>query len=203
MNTVLEITKTSLITEVFQNGQVLHARLISVEEYDRMIEHGILTTEDKVELLNGVIIEKMPKGIKHAAINDLVAESFREKLGNQVIIRNQNPIVLDDFSEPEPDIVLAKPPREIYFERHPKAEDILLIVEISDSTLGRDRFAKGLAYSSAGIRQYLIVNVAENSIEDYREPSADGYKSKQTFHKGESFSLAAFPEIEIKIDDLF
>ena len=203
MNTVLEITKTPLITEVFQNGQVLHARLISVEEYDRMIEHGILTTEDKVELLNGVIIEKMPKGTKHAFLNDIIADLLKEKLGGQVYVRSQNPIVLDDFSEPEPDIVLAKPPREIYFERHPKAEDILLIVEISDSTLGRDRFTKGLAYSSAGIEQYLIVNVAEKSIEDYREPSADGYKSKQTFHKGESFSLAAFPEIEISVENFF
>ena len=203
MNAVLEITKTSPTTEVFQNGQILDARLISVEEYDRMIAHGILTAEDKVELLNGVIIKKMPKGIKHAALNDLIAEILREKLGNRVVIRNQNPIVLDDFSEPEPDLVLAKPPRETYLERHPTPEDILLTVEISDSTLGRDRFAKGLAYAKAGIRQYLVLNVAEEAVEDYRNPVADGYGSKQTFRKNEKFTLEAFPKIEIDIDDLF
>ncbi len=199
MNVVLEMPKT----EVFQNGQVLNARLISVREYDRMIEHGILTTEDKVELLNGVIIEKMPKGTKHAFLNDTIADLLKEKLAERVYVRSQNPIVLDDFSEPEPDIVLAKPPRQIYLEKHPRAEDILLIVEISDSTLGRDRFAKGSAYSKAGIRQYIVVNVAENSVENYREPSANGYNSKQTFHKGESFILEAFPEIEIEIADIF
>lgn len=203
MSAVLEVQKSQPKTEVYQNGQVLNARLISVEEYDQMIEHGILTDEDKVELLNGVIIEKMPKGIQHAALNDLLAEIFREKLGNRIVIRNQNPIVLDDFSEPEPDLVLTKPPRETYFKRHPGAEDIFLIIEISDTTLGRDRFAKGLAYAKAGIGQYLVLNVQEESVEDYRQPGADGFAWKQTFHKGESLSLAAFPGIEIRIDEMF
>ena len=201
MSAVLE--RTTPKTEVYQNGQVFNARLISVKQYDEMIEHGILTTEDKVELLNGVIIEKMPKGIKHAAINDLVAEMFRETLGNRVIIRNQNPIVLDDYSEPEPDLVLAKPPREIYLEKHPTPEDILLIIEISDTTLGRDRVTKSLAYAKAEIQQYLVLNLQNETIEDSREPSEDGYQFKRTLRKGDSLNLVAFPEVEIKIDDLF
>jgi len=201
MSAILE--RTIPKTEVYQNGQVFNARLISVKDYDEMIRHGILTSDDKVELLNGIIIEKMPKGIKHAAINDLVAEVFREKLGNQVVIRNQNPIVLDDYSEPEPDLVLAKPPREIYLERHPNPEDILLIIEISDSTLGRDRVTKSLAYAKAGIRQYIVLNVQDNSLEDYRQPAADGYQSKQTYRTGDSLNLTSFPDIEIKVEDLF
>lgn len=201
MSAVLE--RTIPQTEVYQNGQVFNARLISVTQYDEMIEHGILTTEDSVELLNGVIIEKMPKGIKHAAINDLFAEVLRDVLGNRAIIRNQNPIVLDDYSEPEPDIVLANPPREIYLERHPTPEDILLIIEISDSTLGRDRVTKSLAYSKAGIQQYLVLNLQNETIEDLREPSEDGYQFKRTLRKGDSLNLVAFPEVEIKIDDLF
>ncbi len=201
MSAILE--RTIPKTEVYQNGQVFNARLISVKDYDEMIRHGILTSDDKVELLNGIIIEKMPKGIKHAAINDLVAEVFREKLGNQVIIRNQNPIVLDDYSEPEPDLVLAKPPSEIYLERHPNPEDILLIIEISDSTLGRDRVTKSLAYAKAGIRQYIVLNVQDNSLEDYRQPAADGYQSKQTYRTGDSLNLTSFPDIEIKVEDLF
>ena len=202
MNVVADTVNTIPITEVLQNGQILDARLISVEEYDRMIEHGILTTEDKVELLNGVIIRKMPKGTKHVYFNEVMAEFFRRKLGENVDVRSQNPIVLDDFSEPEPDIVLAKPPRERYFEKHPTAQDILLIVEISDSTLGRDRFVKGLAYAKAGIQQYIVFNVQDQTIEDYRQPSADGYGAKQTYRSGEAFNLVAFPEIEIEIRDL-
>jgi Uma2 family endonuclease len=199
MDAVLEMPKA----EVFQNGQVLNARLISVEEYDQMIEHGILTTEDKVELLNGVIIKKMPKGTKHALFNDAFADLLKKILGEKVYVRSQNPIVLDDFSEPEPDIVLAKPPREIYFEKHPTVEDILLIIEISDSTLGRDRFAKGLIYAKAGIQQYLVFNVQDETLEDYRQPNADGYQFKHTLKKNDTLTLVAFPEIEIKFDDLF
>ena len=168
-----------------------------------MIEHGILTTEDRVELLNGVIIKKMPKGIQYAALNDLAGEIFREKLGDKIIVRNQNPVVLNEFSEPEPDLVLCRPPREKYFERHPTPEDILLIVEISDSTLGRDRAAKGLAYAQADIQQYLVLNVPDRAIEDYRQPNADGYGSKQTYHRGEQFNLVAFPDLEIAVDSLF
>ncbi len=202
MNVVADTVNTIPITEVLQNGQILDARLISVGEYDRMIEHGILTTEDKVELLNGVIIRKMPKGTKHALLNDIFADLLKEKLGGKVYVRPQNPIVLDDFSEPEPDIVLAKPPRERYYKTHPTAQDIFLIVEISDSTLGRDRFAKGAAYAKAGIQQYLVFNVQDETIEDYRQPSADGYGAKQTYRSGEAFNLVAFPEIEIEIRDL-
>ena len=201
MSAVLE--RTIPKTEVYQNGQVFNARLISVKQYDEMIEHGILTTEDKVELLNGVIIEKTPKRIKHAAISDSAAEILRETLGNRVIIRNQNPIVLDDYSEPEPDLVLAKPPREIYLERHPAPEDILLIIEISDITLGRDRVTKSLVYAKAEIQQYLVLNLQNETIEDSREPSEDGYQFKRTLRKGDSLNLVAFPEVEIKINDLF
>lgn len=202
MSAVLETNQIAPTTEVFQNGQILDARLISVKEYDRMIQHGILTTGDKVELLNGIIVKKIPKGIKHAALNDLAGEIFRGKLGNRVVVRNQNPIVLDDFSEPEPDLVLAEPPRERYFENHPTPEEVLLIVEISDTTLGRDRFAKGSAYAKAGIRQYLVLNVQDQMIEDYRQPSAGGYGSKQTYRRGESLDLVAFPGTKINVDDL-
>lgn len=201
MSAVLE--KNIPKTEVYQNGQVFNARLISVKEYDEMIEHGILTSEDRVELLNGVIIEKMPKGTKHALLNDNLADLLKEKLGNRVYVRSQNPIVLDDYSEPEPDIVLAKPPREGYLERHPNPEDILLVIEISDITLGRDRITKSLAYSKAGLQQYLVLNLQNETVEEYREPSEDGYQFKRTWRKGDSLKLEAFPEVEIKIDDLF
>lgn len=200
MSAILE--RTTPKTEVYQNGQIFNARLISVKDYDKMIEHGILTADDKVELLNGVIIEKMPKGTKHALSNDIFADLLKEKLGEKVYVRSQNPIVLDDYSEPEPDIVLAKPPREIYLERHPNPEDILLIIEISDSTLGRDRVTKSLAYSKAGIEQYLLLNLQNETLEEYREPSEDGYQFKRTLRKGDSLNLTAFPEVEIKVDDL-
>lgn len=203
MNATLEVAGQLPKSEVLQNGQVLNARLISVREYDQMIAHRILTSEDRVELLNGIIVEKMTKGPKHASVNGRANRLLNRLVGERVIIRIQDPIWLNEISEPEPDIVLAKPEPEFYSDRHPAPEDILLLAEISDTSLGHDRFTKGLAYAKAGIRQYLVLNLPEETVEDYRSPEADGYGSKQTYHRGEVFSLDAFPEVEISVDDLF
>lgn len=181
--------------------KVPKVRPLSVEIYDLMIKNGILTENDNVELLNGAIIEKMPKGERHAYCNDLISDFIKENFGKKVFVRNQNPIILDDFSAPEPDIVLCELPREKYRSNHPSPEDILLIIEVSDTTLYFDRHEKGLAYSRAGIKQYLIVNVENNTIEDYRRPTDDGYQSKETYEIGEKFSLVAFPETEIAVAD--
>lgn len=184
------------------NGNRPGTRRFSVKEYDAMIEHGILTANDRVELLNGEIIDKMPKGPKHAALNDDISDFFKEALGAQVVVRNQNPVTLNDFSEPEPDLVLAAPPRAKYRLRHPAPDDILLVVEISDSTLSLDRNAKALAYAQAGIGQYLLFNVPGRAVEDYREPAPDGYRAKQTYTAGQSFNLVAFPELIVNAADL-
>jgi Uma2 family endonuclease len=166
-----------------------------------MIEQGILTENDNIELLNGAIVEKMPKGTKHANFNDIIANLFFQKLGQKVWVRNQNPIWLDDFSEPEPDIVLVEPPFSKYFGKHPMPADIFLILEISDSTLSYDRTAKSAAYALAGIVQYLLLNVQERTLEDYREPSADGYQSKQTLRDEQTFNLVAFPDVILQAKD--
>ncbi len=92
-------------------------------------------------------------------------------------------------------------PIEKYNSKHPTPEDILLIIEVSDTTIRLDRNDKYFAYANAGIKHYLIVNVENNTIEDYRKPTIDGYQSKQTYEKGETFSLVAFPEIEISVED--
>lgn len=204
MSTISETpsTERNLIIGNF-NGQNLPLRQISVKEYDLMIASGVFDENDKIELLNGAIIKKMPKGTKHSTINDIVAANFIQILGNQACVRNQNPIWLDEFSEPEPDIVIAKPPINKYFEGHPKPEDILLILEIADSTLDFDRNTKSAAYSNAGIMQYLLLNVQDQAIEDYQKPGVDGYQSKQTYHLGENFSLISFPDISFSVNNFF
>lgn len=174
---------------------------LSAEIYDRMIANGILTENDNVELLNGAIIEKMPKGPRHTSTTRFITKFFYRNLGEDVVIQAQDPIRLDDFSEPEPDIVLARPEENDYTTRHPTPEDILLIIEISDTTLYFDRHEKAAAYSRNGIEQYLIVNLENNTVEDYRKPDDDGYQSKQTYEIGEKISLLAFPELEMTVED--
>jgi hypothetical protein len=201
MSAVIEIPSQTLPAIGNFNNQAIKLRQITTAEYDLMIESGVFDENDQIELLNGVIIEKMPKGTKHAALNDIVATRFINELGQKVCVRNQNPIWLDEFSEPEPDIVLATPPFEKYFENHPTPEEILLILEIADSTLGYDRNTKGAAYARAGIGQYILLNVQEGTIEDYREPNTDGFQSKQTYRSGQQFNLVAFPEISFQVKD--
>lgn len=201
MSAVIEISSQTQPAIDNSNNQTLKLRQITVAEYDLMIESGVFDENDQIELLNGVIIEKMPKGTKHAALNDIVATRFINELGQKVYVRNQNPIWLDKFSEPEPDIVLATPPVEKYFENHPTPDEILLILEVADSTLSYDRITKGEAYARAGIRQYILLNVQEKTLEDYREPGADGFQSKQTYRSGQSFNLVAFPETLFQVKD--
>jgi Uma2 family endonuclease len=148
------------------------------------------------------MVAMSPKGMKHATSTDRAARYFIHLLGNRVIVRNQNPILLNDYSEPEPDLVLAAPEEHEYAYRHPASADIYLILEVADTTLAYDRNRKGLSYAESGIVQYLILNVNEMEIEDYREPSADGYRRKQTYTAGESFNLVAFPDTSIKVSDL-
>jgi Uma2 family endonuclease len=177
-------------------------RLLTTSEYEQMIAAGIFSEDDHVELLEGVIVEMSPKGMKHAASTDRAARYFIRLLGERVIVRNQNPIRLNGYSEPEPDLVLAKLEKFEYSNRHPHPEDIYLVLEVSDTTLAYDRHPKGLSYAKAGIVQYLILNVNEMEIEDYREPSLDGYRRKQTYKGGQAFNLVAFPEVTVKVGDL-
>lgn len=197
MSAVLENT----ISKTFING--VKPRLITVAEYDRMIEAGIYTENDRIELLNGEIIELMPKGPKHTSANSRIVRFFIRLFGEKIIVRGQAPIWLDGVSEPEPDIVLAKWNETEYSKAHPTPADILLIMEISDTTLTYDREAKAKAYSRNGIQQYLLLNLQNETLEDFRQPGADGYGFKQTLRKGDSLNLTAFPEIEISLDDLF
>jgi Uma2 family endonuclease len=198
MSTILETTDT--LTIETSSGLPLHR--ITVEDYEKMIDHGILGEDDRVELLDGVIIEMSPKKTKHATLNDRIAEFLIVNFAGKAIVRNQNPIILNNYSEPEPDIVLARPPAIKYRINHPAPDDVMLVVEISDTSVRADRL-KSLNYARAGIRQYLLFNVNTDEIEDYRVPGPEGYTVKEIHKPGESFSLDAFPETNIKVSNLF
>lgn len=150
-------------------------RLVTVAEYKRMIAAGIYTENDRLELLAGEVVEFTPKGPKRVYCNEFIADFCKAKLGARADVRSQNPIVVGDFSEPEPDIVLAQPPRERYLERHPTPADIFLVMEISDSTLAYDREAKALVYARGGIPRNiycLICKIARLRITANPTPTA-------------------------------
>lgn len=200
MTTVLE--QSPEVKEVMRQDRVPELRLFTVEEYERMAEMGILGRDERLELIDGVIIKMSPKGDPHCAATDRAARYFIRRMDDKVIVRNQNPIRLDDNSEPEPDIVLAIPEEKEYSARRPTLQEILLILEVADSTLYSDRRTKALLYAKAGIQQYCILNVKARELEDYREPGDEGYRSKQTFKAEQSFNLVAFPEVAIGVGEL-
>lgn len=200
MSAVLEKQKQKA-TVPQTNGSVFTPRLLRVEDYDRMIESGVFDEDERIELWNGVLVKMSPKGIKHRNATTKTTDYFYEYLREKSLIQVQDPIRLDDFSEPEPDVVLAETPLSRYIQRHPTPEDIFLVIEIAESSIEIDR-RKAFKYAQNGIRQYLILNLNTNEIEDYREPSEDGYRFKKTYTENESFNLVAFPDVEINVQDL-
>ena len=171
----------------------------SVQEYHQMIATGILN-ERHVELLAGKIIEMSPEGPLHRKINDSMAEYLREKLRGKAKVYESHPVTLPD-SEPEPDIAIVKLPVSLYDSRHPSAEEIYLLIEISDSTLEKDLEQKRIAYARTGILEYWVVNLKASQLIRFTDPLDDAYQSQQTYTQG-NFSLVAFPEISVSVGEL-
>jgi Uma2 family endonuclease len=127
---------------------------------------------------------------------------FFTQFGEQVLVAVQNPVEIDQHSEPEPDIAILRPRDDFYASAHPTPEDIFLLIEISDSTIRYDRTVKIPLYAEDNIIEAWIVDVNAEWVEVYRQPSATGYRSLQTFTRGQTIALLAFPEIELSIDDI-
>ena len=174
----------------------------SVREYEMMIDAGVFQEDDRVELLNGVLVEMSPKKASHSSGVHRADDALSEAVGDLAIVRTQDVVVLNDDSEPEPDLALLRPPLERYDNEHPTAADMFLLLEVSDTTLRYDRNTKGPAYAASNIPQYLILNVKDREVEDYREPGADGYRARRTYVAGQSFNLVAFPDVTIKVSNL-
>lgn len=158
----------------------------TVEDYHRLGKTGILGEDSRVELLNGQIVQMSPIGNLHAACVDLLGDLFRELLGKSVIIRVQNPVVLNVHSEPEPDLAILKRKENFYADGHPHPEDIQLIVEVADTTLEKDRTVKKQLYASAGITEYWIINLPDQQVEQYLDPFGEDYRLAHTYKSGQA-----------------
>ena len=174
-------------------------KLFTVDDYYRMAEAGILGPEDRVELIDGEIIQMSPIGHRHMIAvnraNDLFTASFR----GRAIVSVQNPLRLSNYTEPQPDIVLLKYRSDFYKEKEITAADALLVLEVSDTTLRYDRQIKIPKYAEAGIPEVWIVNLEVSALEVYRALDAASYATILTLQAGESISLPAFPETSFPI----
>ena len=183
-------------------------RQFTLDEYHQLIESGFFQPHERIELINGYLVMMSPLNPPHAATTTRLMGLFYEHLGQRCIIRVQQPVILKGpKSEPEPDIVLAKSRTDFYAQEHPGVENVLLLVEVSDSTLRYDRTTKKRDYAAEGIADYWIINLEAEQIEVYRDLylSATGeadYKTKLKFTHGQTLAPLKFPECEIAVDEI-
>jgi Uma2 family endonuclease len=170
-------------------------RRFTVQQYHQMSASGILTEDDQVELIEGEVIEMAPIGSRHAACVDRLNRLLNRRLGEQVIVRVQNPLYLSENSEPQPDVSLVQFRADFYETGHPQPQDVLLLIEIADTTLEFDRSVKTSLYAGAGITEVWLVDLNNQALEIYREPSPIGYKSVHKFKRNQSISAQAFPKV--------
>jgi len=186
---------------VLSGGLVAHHRF-SVAEYHRMGEAGIFKPGDRVELIEGEIIEMSPIGSSHASRVKRLNALFSRRLGKRAIIQVQDPVVLNRSSEPQPDLAVLKPRADFYAARHPQPDDTLLVVEVSDTTRDFDRKVKLPLYARTGIREVWIVDLIDETIHVHRNPVGAWYRDVTQAQRRQRVALAAFPKLMFRVRDI-
>jgi Uma2 family endonuclease len=177
-------------------------KLFTVAEYYQMAEAGIIGPEDRVELIDGEIIQMSPIGDRHAGYVNRLIRLFVGAFGRRAVVSVQNPVQLNNYTEPQPDVVVLKPRSDDYAGKKVRAEDALLIVEVSDKTLRYDRSIKLPRYTTAGIPEVWIVNIGAGELFVYRGPSGKTYGEAQTLRAGEVVSPLAFQDVTFQVHEI-
>ena len=175
-------------------------RRFTVAEYYAMAEAGIFSPEERVELLDGDVILMAALLNWHAYVVDWLNENLMLPLQGRAQVRVQNPTLLNDYSQPEPDVMLLRRRDDFYRSGHPAPADVLLLIEVSDSSLSLDRNQKLPRYAAAGIPEVWIVNRPDRRIEAYANPVGDEYADARHYGPGESIAPQAFPDIALDVD---
>jgi Uma2 family endonuclease len=180
----------------------LSRRLFTVHEYHQMGQAGILKEDDRVELIEGEIVQMASIGSRHAACVDRLTELLVLRLTGRAIVRVQNPIYLNEYSEPQPDVSLLRPRLDFYAATHPGPQDVLLVVEVAETSAGIDRTAKMPLYACAGITEVWLVDLQEERLEVYSQPLPQGYQQVHHIGRGASLTLQAFPDLTFDVDGI-
>lgn len=180
----------------------LERHRFTVADYHRLLETGCLTEDSRVELWDGEIIKMAPIGPRHAACVDKLAEFLKRKLKKLAIVRVQNPILLNDYSEPEPDLSLLKRRADYYAQGHPIPADILVAIEVADTTANSDRAFKIPAYARAGIPEVWLIDLYNDRVEIYTRPASDLYQEVRIVLRGQRFASTTLPQLKLKADSL-
>jgi Uma2 family endonuclease len=174
----------------------------TVDGYFGLVRQGILRPDDRVELLDGMIIAEPPQDPDHAASTSQIDRVLREVIGRRAAIRVQLPLVLGPYSAPEPDVAVVPGDEADYARSHPTTA--LLVVEVGRTSLPKDRLSKSRIYALAGIAEYWLLNLRDDCVEVFRQPSCSAHCYASTFVacRGDRLSFIAFPDASVAVDDL-
>ncbi|MBI2940612.1 MAG: Uma2 family endonuclease [Chloroflexi bacterium] len=195
---------------------------LSVSQYDRMVEAGVFPEDARVELIEGELLAMAPIGRRHvAAVNRLTRAFSRAVADGRALLSVQNPIHLDAHNEPQPDVALLRPRPDDYEGSLPTASDVLLLVEVADSSLAYDRDLKTRLYARSGIADYWLVDLQASEVAAWRQPTphrwvfppipplsptrggkGSGYRVARVFHCGETLSPEALPDVAVAVADI-
>lgn len=177
-------------------------RRYTVEEYFALVDRGVLSPDDRVELLEGIIVAMSPSNPPHASVVARVTRTLSRAAGDRAAVRCQLPLVLGRHGAPDPDVAVVEPRDDDYLAAHPTSA--LLVVEVADSSLKQDRLTKGPLYAAAGVLEYWIVNVPDDCIEVHRQAdrAVAKYVAVSVVRRGERLELVALPGASVAVDDL-
>jgi Uma2 family endonuclease len=178
-------------------------RLFTLEEYRRMAEVGILKPTDRVELIRGEIIKMSPPGRRHQAFVDNLTQLLAVRIAGRAIVSIQNPVVLAEDSEPQPDLKVVRRRSMPYKEREAHGEDVLLLIEVAETSLSFDRSTKLRLYAEAEIPEYWVVDCTSESVEVHRAPEATDYRDVTRLTGAASISPLAFPDVRVALAEIF
>lgn len=177
-------------------------RHFNTTQYYRMAAAGVFTEDDRVELIEGEIIEMNPIGSRHAACVGRLTEILGRSVAGQAIVWVQNPVQVSDYSEPLPDVTLLKRRADFYAQANPQPADVLLIVEVADSSVEYDHEIKLPLYAESSIVEVWLVNIAKEIIEVYRQPVGSKYQGVDLVKRGESVSVQSLPNVTVDVNDV-
>jgi Uma2 family endonuclease len=174
----------------------------TVDAYFTLVQDGLLSEDDRVELLDGVIVAEPPMDPPHASGITYVTQALMRAIGDRGVVRVQAPLIADLFSVPEPDVAVVPGEARDYLDRHPC--EALLVVEVADSSLPQDRLSKSRIYAGAGVPDYWILNLRNGCVEVFRAPDVEQrvYGARVIARPGDRLELLALPGASVAVDDL-
>ncbi len=172
-------------------------------DFLQMARTGILNEDDRVELIDGEVRVMSPIGPSHSGVGDCLNELLIQALAQRANVRVKSSVLLNEFTQPQPDVAILRRRTDFYRDKLPEPNDILLLIEVADSSRKYDRDEKIPRYAAAGILETWLIDLAAATVKQYLQPAAAGYQSVRTFVRGQTFNAMSLPGLTLALNDIF